>query len=104
MPFDVVVLGAGPAGLATAIAVRRRSTLSVLVVDPGLPERDRAGETVPPGFLDAVGTLGLSERFPVDGHLPCPGTASVWGRARVTHDDFVRVAGDPAWRLDRGRF
>ena len=102
--FDAVVLGAGPAGLATALALRQRVPVSVLVVDAGRPERDRVGETAPPGLLPALERLGLAARFCDAGHLPCPGTASIWGRDRVGYNDFVLDPMGPAWRLDRPRF
>jgi flavin-dependent dehydrogenase len=102
--FDAVVLGAGPAGLATALALRRRAPLSVLVVDAGRPERDRVGETTSPNLLVALGRLGLTERFRNGAHVPCPGTASIWGRQRVGYNDFVLDPMGPAWRLDRPQF
>jgi flavin-dependent dehydrogenase len=102
--FDAVVLGAGPAGLATAVALRRRIPASVLVVDGGRPERDRVGETAAPGLLLDLERLGLATRFSEGGHLPCPGTASIWGRDRVGYNDFVLDPLGPAWRLDRPRF
>ena len=102
--FDTVVLGAGPAGLATALALLRGDPLSVLVVDSGPPERHRVGETAAPGLLVALERLGLAERFRAGGHLPCPGTASIWGHDRVRHNDFVLDPAGPAWRLDRPAF
>jgi flavin-dependent dehydrogenase len=102
--FDAVILGAGPAGLTTALAMRQWAPLSVLVVDAGRPGRPRVGETVPPGLLVALDRLGLGARFRAGGHVPCPGSASVWGHDRVRHNDFVLDPAGPAWRLDRPRF
>lgn len=102
--FDAVVLGAGPAGLATALALRRRAPLSVLVVDAGRPERDRVGETASTDLLVALGRLGLTAPFRNGAHVPCPGTASIWGRDRVGYNDFVLDPMGPAWRLDRSQF
>ncbi|MDQ4097450.1 MAG: FAD-dependent monooxygenase, partial [Actinomycetota bacterium] len=102
--FDAVVLGAGPAGLATALALRRRAPLSVLVADAGRLGRDRVGETTSTNLLVALDRLGLTERFHSGAHVPCPGTASIWGRARVGYNDFVLDPMGPAWRLDRLQF
>ena len=102
--FDAVVLGAGPAGLATALALRQRAAVSVLVVDAARAERDRVGETAPPELVAALDRLGLGSRFRDGGHLPCPGTASIWGRDRVGYNDLVLDPMGSAWRLDRPRF
>ena len=63
---DVVVVGGGPAGLATALAVRRHG-LSVLVVDRQEPGQDKAcGEGLMPDALTALRGLGV-ELGAVDG-------------------------------------
>jgi len=56
---DVFVIGGGPAGLAAAIAVRRRG-LSVTVADGSEPPVDKAcGEGLMPETLYALGDLGV---------------------------------------------
>lgn len=58
-PWDVFVAGGGPAGLATAIAARRRG-LSVLLADGGIPPIDKScGEGLMPEGVDALHTLGI---------------------------------------------
>ena len=58
-PVDVVVAGGGPAGLATAIAVRRRG-LSVVVVDSATPPIDKAcGEGLMPDGIESLRELGI---------------------------------------------
>ena len=56
---DVLVVGGGPAGLATAVAVRRKG-LSVTVADGREPPIDKAcGEGLLPGTLAALRELGI---------------------------------------------
>jgi flavin-dependent dehydrogenase len=56
---DVFVVGGGPAGLAAAIAARRRG-LDVVVVDQAIPPIDKAcGEGVMPDGLAAARALGI---------------------------------------------
>lgn len=57
---DVVVIGGGPAGCATAIGARRAG-LSVVLVDPREPPIDKAcGEGLMPGARDALDALGVT--------------------------------------------
>lgn len=68
---DVFVLGGGPAGLAAAIAARRRG-FSVTLADACLPPIDKAcGEGLMPGSLAAAAELGIeipaADGFPFRG-------------------------------------
>ena len=68
MTPDLVVVGGGPIGLATAIAVRQRG-LEVLVVDKARPPIDKpCGEGVMPEGLAALRQLGVE----VDGRDGLP--------------------------------
>ena len=61
MPFctDVFVVGGGPAGLAAAIAARRRG-LDVLLADAGKPPQDKAcGEGLMPDGIAAARALDI---------------------------------------------
>src|ERR1700733_10035760 len=56
---DVLIVGAGPAGLACAIAAAREG-LYVVVIDASKPPIDKAcGEGLLPGSLEALGSLGF---------------------------------------------
>jgi menaquinone-9 beta-reductase len=56
---DVLVIGGGPAGLAAAIAARRKG-LDVLIADCATPPVDKAcGEGLMPDSLDALHALGV---------------------------------------------
>jgi len=68
---DIFVIGGGPAGLAAAIATRRRG-FNVTVADAIIPPADKAcGEGLMPDTLAALSTLGVSisaaDSFPFRG-------------------------------------
>jgi flavin-dependent dehydrogenase len=94
---DVVIVGAGPAGAATATALVRRG-LSVTVLERRREPASRIGETVPEDIRPPLERLGAWPDFCAQGHLPSSGTASAWGTA-----DLLLSRGG-GWHLDRGRF
>src|SRR5215469_8902261 len=58
-PTDVLVIGGRPAGLAAAIAARKKG-LRVTVADSAHPPIDKAcGEGLLPDTVDALGDLGI---------------------------------------------
>jgi flavin-dependent dehydrogenase len=70
-PADVFVIGGGPAGLATAIAARRRG-LSVVLADGAVPPIDKpCGEGLMPDAVEALHQLGITipegEAYPFRG-------------------------------------
>ena len=101
---DVLVIGAGPAGLATAIELRQSSDLDVVVGEARDEPTERFGESVPPDILVALDRLDLSHAFRADGHVPCPGSISLWGRDKPGHNDFILNPIGPAWHISRARF
>src|SRR5271163_1633074 len=71
IPVDVLVVGGGPAGLATAIAARRRG-LSVVVADGAVPPIDKScGEGLMPEGVEVLRELGVTipegESYPFRG-------------------------------------
>lgn len=101
---DVLVLGGGPAGLATAIELRLATGLDVVVAEAGGAPAERFGESLPPDVLVALDRLGLVDAFRADGHLACPGSISAWGRAKPGFNDFILNPMGSAWHIDRARF
>ena len=101
--FDVVVVGGGPAGTATALALRREG-LSVAVLERSHYDDVRLGETVPPEIRSPLVRLGVWERFLAAGHRPSLAFVSSWGSPALGRRDFLLNPWGRAWHLDRSRF
>ncbi|MEN3310545.1 MAG: hypothetical protein V7603_6747 [Micromonosporaceae bacterium] len=102
--FSVAVVGAGPAGCATALALARRGVPGVVLIDAGAGERVRVGETIPPDTRLPLAGLGLWDAFLAQEHRPCLGSCSSWGSEALGYNDFLLNPQGPGWHLDRTRF
>jgi flavin-dependent dehydrogenase len=100
---DAVVVGAGPAGAATALHLRRRG-LRIVVLERARPGRFRIGETVPADIRAPLERLGLWPDFVAQGHLPSAGRASAWGTDVLAIDDAFRHPLGSGWHIDRTSF
>ena len=100
---DVLVLGAGPAGLSAAIGLAGRG-LRITSVTLGRNETDRIGESLSPAAAPLLRDLGVWDTFVADGHSPCFGNASAWGSGELSYHDFLRDPRGHAWHIDRRRF
>jgi flavin-dependent dehydrogenase len=100
---DVLVLGGGPAGAATALGLRRKG-LSVVLVDRSDYTNDRVGETLPPGIRTLLKELGLWEKFTAAGHVASGGVCSSWGREELYENDFILNPHGVGWHVDRVKF
>jgi 2-polyprenyl-6-methoxyphenol hydroxylase-like FAD-dependent oxidoreductase len=103
LDVDVTVLGGGPAGAATALAVRRHGYSSA-VIERSNYDNIRIGETLSPAVRPILSRLGVWETFISDRHLPSFGIHSVWGEADLYDNDFIFSPHGSGWHLDRARF
>ncbi|PKG41476.1 FAD-dependent monooxygenase [Psychroflexus sp. MES1-P1E] len=102
--YDVVIIGGGPAGLSAAISLLQKQELSVLVIEGQAIGDELIGENCPPNTILLLKQLRVAKAFYKGNHAPCPGYASVWGRADVGYNDFIVNPLGPSWRLDRKAF
>jgi len=101
--FDVVVVGAGPAGSATArwlalagwkVALLERSEFA----------HPRVGETLSPDVQPLLRSLGVWDEFLAGDPLPSWGVRSRWGDAQPqTHSHLLHPHGR-GWHVDRRGF
>jgi menaquinone-9 beta-reductase len=93
--IDVFVVGGGPAGLATAIAARRRG-LKVAVADGAIPPIDKpCGEGLMPDGLEALHRLGVM--IAGQGVFPFRGIRFISGNKKAE----AAFSGGPAYGIRR---
>ncbi|MDQ3258985.1 MAG: NAD(P)/FAD-dependent oxidoreductase [Acidobacteriota bacterium] len=101
--FDVVVLGGGPTGTATAIALAH-SGRTVAVIERSNYDRVRVGETLPPRARLPLVDLGVWDRFINEGHAASPAILSAWGQDELYENHFIYNPYGHGWHIDRRRF
>ncbi len=85
--FDVVVLGGGPAGSATAALLARRSH-RVALVTLDRPSAGELAESVPPSAWRILEELGFSEAIRAAGHPANRGNTVWWARREARREVF----------------
>lgn len=100
----VAILGGGPAGCATALALARLGIDDVVVVEAGVYDTVRIGESLPPDARTLLARLGVLETFLADDHDAALGNCSSWGSDDLGYNDFVFNPHGHGWHLDRRRF
>jgi flavin-dependent dehydrogenase len=99
----VIVIGGGPAGAATALALARHRC-TVLLAEEETVSRFRIGESLPPDIRPLLQDLELQDSVLNGGHLPCFGAVSVWGDEFAQEADSLFNPHGHGWHLDRSRF
>ncbi|HSR41912.1 MAG TPA: tryptophan 7-halogenase, partial [Longimicrobiales bacterium] len=120
--WAVAVVGGGPGGAATALALARRGVGEVVLfeaTDDGADEGAAAdaaagpgarspqpivGESIPPAATPALRALGVLEAVDGGGHLPRPGSRSLWGGPEPGFNDFLFDPVGKGYHLDRRLF
>jgi len=100
---DVIIVGGGPAGAATALALARRG-VSAIVLEAHSTSQMKVGECLPPSINPLLDHLGLTERLRRRGNLPSYGNRFVWGSNSIQERDFIFGPTGSGWRLDRAGF
>ena len=103
--YDVAVLGGGPAGAATALALKRRDAgLRVALVEKSDYSAFRVGDTLPPPTRGLLARLGVWDAFPSCAAVEAFGTRAAWGSALARENAFIFSPYGRGWHVDRREF
>jgi 2-polyprenyl-6-methoxyphenol hydroxylase-like FAD-dependent oxidoreductase len=100
---EVIVIGGGPAGAATALALARNGS-AVLVLERSQYEHWRVGETLPPFARVLLDQLGVWDRFLAGDPTPSHAIYSAWGSDDLLAHDFIFNPHGSGWHINRKSF
>lgn len=105
--FDVIIIGAGIAGCATALALRQQLPhLSILLLErrKNTPQSFRIGETLPPQAMALLQQLDLLAQFRLRDDVVSLGNRSAWGSSQLSENLFLYSCYGHGWHIDRASF
>ncbi len=102
--FEVAIIGGGPAGTATAIALKNLGIDHIFLAEAGNYRKPKIGESIPPDSKKLLQQLGVFQAFIEQGHDPCLGSYSSWGSQQLGHNDNLFNPHGSGWHLDRCKF
>ncbi|MEM9215160.1 MAG: lysine-epsilon-oxidase maturase LodB [Cyanobacteria bacterium P01_F01_bin.150] len=102
--YDVVIVGGGPAGLSTALALCRYSELSVAVVEATAFDNFRPGEHVSGAMLPLLEYLGVREDSFDECHLGVYSSYAAWGNSNLVARESLLSHYGRTYQLDRTHF
>jgi flavin-dependent dehydrogenase len=97
---EVLIIGGGPAGVATALQLNARGIRTTILearMEPGM----KPGETLPPQARKIFQQLNITSLLANPAHFPCYGNRSIWGHTTVVDKLFFNYTGSEGWHINR---
>jgi flavin-dependent dehydrogenase len=101
---DVLVIGAGPAGAAAALALQRHAGLAACLVEGSRFEHARIGESVTGALRPLMRQLDAEHLLRAPFAIPSHATESAWGDAGIDTRDSIFSPFGGGMHLDRRAF
>jgi flavin-dependent dehydrogenase len=103
VPNAALIVGGGPAGLATAIALARLRIGAVVVERTAYADL-RVGEHLAPAGVLKLRALDAGSHLRLESHGTSTGVDAYWGSETASHMDYFRYPGQRGANLSRPRF
>lgn len=102
---DVLIVGGGPAGAATALSLLTYSDLNVLIIENSAFDTIRVGEQVNPSLFDLLTYLKVGkEDFEEGSFVRGYNSQAAWGNSRIHSRDSIFSTQEESYQLDREKF
>ncbi|MEP1487591.1 MAG: NAD(P)/FAD-dependent oxidoreductase [Algibacter sp.] len=98
--YEVIVVGGGPAGIATAITLYAKG-IHCCVVEANKSPIRKSGEAIPPNAKPLLKQLGILDLVEDNKHKIYYGNKSCWGSDRLEQKEFISERLGHGYLLDR---
>lgn len=98
--FPVVIIGGGPAGLATSLTLSARG-IAHCIVDANKVPVTKPGEAIPPNARPLLKQLGIDHFLNNQHHLAYYGNKACWGDDTLRQEEFISEVHGHGYLLDR---
>lgn len=98
--YDVIIVGGGPAGIATALTLGARG-ISHVIVEASITPTRKLGEAIPPNAKPLLQKLGISHLVEAKKHQAYYGNKSCWGNDALELKEFITGIYGHGYLLDR---
>jgi len=98
--FDVIIIGGGPAGIATALTLSSQG-ISNCIVEAAIEPTRKLGEAIPPNAKPLLKKLGMQHLVEEKKHIAYYGNKSCWGNDQLEQKEFIKEIHGHGYLLDR---
>jgi len=101
--YQVIIMGGGPSGIATALSLRARG-ISNCIIEANTTPLHKAGEAIPPNAKPLLKKMGIFHLVEDKKHLAYYGNKSCWGTIDLEQEEFIKSVYGHGYLLSRAYF
>jgi flavin-dependent dehydrogenase len=101
--YQVIIIGGGPAGIATSLSLSSRGISNCVVESDSIPKA-KSGEAIPPNAKPLLKKMGIMHLVNDPKHTVYYGNKSCWGTSELEQKEFIQGIYGHGYLLDRFYF